>query len=118
MKIRDLLVILFTASVALLLFLRSARADGSCPEEHAGESCGDDGTSCHESTSSTGADRDVPFGFTEWTCADICASACDDAADAGCLLGCYPVCVESCYLESSGAQLDEPELELEPVQCQ
>ena len=35
MKMRDLLVILFTASVALLLFLRSARADGSRIEDGA-----------------------------------------------------------------------------------
>jgi hypothetical protein len=57
MKIRDLLVIVFTAIVALLLFLRHARADGSCPEGGAGRSCSSDGTSCPESTSSTGADR-------------------------------------------------------------
>jgi MYXO-CTERM domain-containing protein len=44
MKIRDFLVIAFTAVVALLLFMRSALADGSGPGEGASGSCGGDGT--------------------------------------------------------------------------
>lgn len=40
MKIRDLLVIAFTAIVALLLFMRSAIADRSPPEDSARESGG------------------------------------------------------------------------------
>jgi hypothetical protein len=113
MKIRDLLVIVFTAVVALLLFLRSARADGSCPEDGAG--AGGDGRGGHEGASSLGASWDIPFGLTEWMCSDVCASTCGDtcgsacsgAVDASCVLGCYPACARSCYLDCAETSSDE-----------
>ncbi len=123
MKIRDLLVIAFTAIVALLLFVRSALADGSCPGDGAGGSCGGDGTSCQEGSSGTGAGPDTPILTTDWLCSEVCAatcaascqSTCDGARDVSCALGCYPLCAETCYLECAGSPPDEAEPEPEPV---
>ena len=105
MKIRDLLVIIFTAIVALLVLVRAARADGPCPMSGAGGDCpaaasGDAGS----------ADGSFPIQLVDWMCADTCASicrdrcvvACEDSKDLACLGACYPLCAGECYDECSG----------------
>lgn len=58
MKIRDLLVLVFTAVVALLLLCRASRADGSRPVRGVGGGCqenpGGVGEGGQEGASSTG----------------------------------------------------------------
>jgi hypothetical protein len=113
MKIRDLLVIIFTAIVALLVLGRAALADGSAPPGGAG------GTSQGDTSGSTGSSGGAfPIQSVDWMCADTCAAICRDrsvAACAGsrdpeCVVACYPVCANECYDECSG-----PEDAREPV---
>lgn len=115
MKIRDLLVILFTAIMALLLLGRAALADGSCPANGAGGACPGLPNS-HE------GDPEDAFSleFIDWMCADSCAAlcrvrcgaACVDSKDPYCLQGCYPVCAEECYFECSGPRPLDLDLDL------
>ena len=112
MKIRDLLVILFTAIVALLVLGRAARADGICPTNGAG---GD----CPGGSSSTGGDLEAsfPVQLVDWMCADSCASicrdrcvaACADSLNPHCLQACYPVCANECYTDCFGTEPAETE---------
>jgi hypothetical protein len=117
MKIRDLLVIIFTAIVALILLGRAAWAGGSGA-----------GGGSHEGTSSTGDGWSFGIGLVDWKCADTCASicrdrcvvACADSKDPSCVQACYPVCSEDCYPDCLGAHAHEPDpsdlgLEVDPV---
>jgi hypothetical protein len=107
MKIRDLLVIIFTAIMALLLLGRAAHADGSCPTP--GE-----GGGCQGSTSDSGVDpqRSFPVQLVDWKCADSCAYicrdrgvvACHNSKDPDCVAACYPVCASECYDECWGPE--------------
>ena len=121
MKIRDLLVILFTAIVALLVLGRAAFADGICPTNGAG---GD----CPASAGSGGGDPggSFPFHLVDWMCADSCASicrdrcvaACVDSKNPHCLEACYPVCADECYTDCFGtepAASDTVVIVLDPV---
>jgi hypothetical protein len=113
MKIRDLLVIVFTTIVALLLLARAARADGSCPTMGQGGACPGDASS---SGGASGAS--FPVQYVDWMCADTCASICGDhcvvacaqSKDPGCVRACYPVCASNCYDQCTGAPADEPGL--------
>jgi hypothetical protein len=111
MKIRDLVVIIFTAIVALLVLGRAARADGACPT--AGE-----GGGCQASTSESEGDllRGFPGPLVDWLCSDSCALlcrhrclvACEDSKDPDCVVTCFPVCDEACYDACTGPD-DAPE---------
>ena len=65
MKIRDFLVIIFTAIVALLVLGRSALADGPCPMEGMGGACMD-----KMSGSGEGPGPSFPIQLVDWMCAD------------------------------------------------
>jgi hypothetical protein len=105
MKIRDLLVIIFTAIVALLVLGRAAHADGPCPMAGAGGDC-----PVAASSGAGGAPGSFPVQLVDWMCADSCASicrdrcvvACEATKDFSCIGACYPVCAGECYDECSG----------------
>ena len=122
MKIRDLLVIIFTAIVALLVLGRSALADGPCPMEGMGGACMD-----KMSGSGEGPGPSFPIQLVDWMCADTCALICRDrcvvaclnSKDPECVLACYPLCASDCYDECTGPAPEEPEpveYRVDPIQ--
>lgn len=129
MKIRDLLVIIFTAIVALVVLGRAARADDSCPGDGAGGatqgSTSSTSTGGEDTTSSTGAGWIFPIGLEDWMCADRCADACGDRCrsacansnDPVCVLLCYPACAENCYDDCLGTGSEDPpvRIDLDPL---
>ena len=105
MKIRDLLVIIFTAFVALLVLARAAHADGPRPRSGAGGDC--PAAASGDAGSASGS---FPIQLVDWMCADTCASicrdrcvvACEASTDPACVGACYPICAGECYDECSG----------------
>lgn len=111
MKIRDLLVILFTAIVALFVLGRAAFADGALPTTRADSACPEE-TSCDEGPSG----GSFLLQLVDWICADLCAStcrvrcaaACANSKDPHCQQACYPICTNDCYFECTRPE-PEPE---------
>ncbi len=121
MKIRDLLVIIFTAIVALLVLGRAAFADGACPAQGAGGACPGE-----TSNSGGGSGPSFPIQYVDWVCADTCSLICRDrcvvacanSKDPTCVQACYPICAEECYHECLGPQPPVPDLieyEADPI---